>query len=141
MDRRGPLLLGFTLELLALGLFLCFIGELHRVIATASGGAGVPLATSMLAAWIALSTIVAVGTAPVMALIWRGMPASAAAQVVIVEHTATDTALAISKVMPFVVVGILALWNIAYGRRAHRKGERLGAEAAARGEAPPTVPT
>lgn len=61
----------------------------------------------------------------------------AAARVVIVEFTSTGTALGISKVMPYVIAGVLAAWNVAYGRQARRKGERLGAEAAARGEAPP----
>jgi len=64
----------------------------------------------------------------------------AAARVVIVELTSTGAALGISKVMPFVVAGVLAAWNVAYGRQARRKGERLGAEAAARGEAPPQLP-
>jgi hypothetical protein len=64
----------------------------------------------------------------------------AAARVVIVESTSTGTALGISKVMPFVMAGVLAAWNVAYARQARRKGERLGAEAAARGEAPPPIP-
>lgn len=65
----------------------------------------------------------------------------AAARVVIVESTSTGAALAISKVMPFVVAGVLAVWNVAYARQSRRKGERLGAEAAARGDAlPPTAP-
>ena len=54
----------------------------------------------------------------------------AAARVAIVESTSTGTALGISKVMPYVVAGILAGWNVAYARQARRKGERLGAEAA-----------
>ena len=77
----------------------------------------------------------------------------AAARVVVVEFTSTGTALGISKVMPYVIAGVLAAWNVGYGRQARRKGERLGAEAAARAEAagraeaaaraeaPPPVPT
>ena len=65
----------------------------------------------------------------------------AAARVVIVESTSTGNALAISKVMPFVIGGVLATWNVAYARQSRRKGERLGVEAAARGEAPPPMPT
>jgi hypothetical protein len=65
----------------------------------------------------------------------------AAARVVIVEFTSTGTALGISKVMPYAIAGVLAAWNVAYGRQAARKGERLGAEAAARAEAPPPIPT
>jgi hypothetical protein len=64
----------------------------------------------------------------------------AAARIVIVEFASTGAALGISKVMPFGVAGVLAAWNVAYGRQARRKGERLGAEAAARGEAPPQMP-
>jgi hypothetical protein len=59
----------------------------------------------------------------------------AAARVVIVELTSTGTALAISKTMPYVIAAILGAWNVAYARQARRKGERLGAEAAARSAA------
>jgi hypothetical protein len=55
----------------------------------------------------------------------------AAARVVIVENTSTGTALAISKVMPYAVAGLLTLWMVFYGRRARRQGERLAAQAAA----------
>jgi hypothetical protein len=57
--------------------------------------------------------------------------AEAAARVVIVETTSTGTALAISKVMPYAVAGLLTLWMVFYGRRARRHGERLAAQAAA----------
>lgn len=57
----------------------------------------------------------------------------ATARVVIVESTSTGTALGISKVMPYVIAGVLAAWNVAYARQARRKGERLAAEAAAGG--------
>jgi hypothetical protein len=57
--------------------------------------------------------------------------AEAAARVVIVENTSTGTALAISKVMPYAVTGLLAGWMILSGRRARRQGERLAAQAAA----------
>jgi uncharacterized protein YciI len=56
--------------------------------------------------------------------------AEAAARVVIVETTSTGTALAISKVMPYAVAGLLTLWMVFYGRRARRQGERLAAQAA-----------
>jgi hypothetical protein len=48
--------------------------------------------------------------------------AEAAARVVIVETTSTGTALAISKVMPYAVAGLLTLWMVFYGRRARRPG-------------------
>jgi len=56
--------------------------------------------------------------------------AEAAARVVIVENTSTGTALAISKVMPYAVTGLLVGWMIVTGRRARRQGERLAAQAA-----------
>jgi hypothetical protein len=57
--------------------------------------------------------------------------AEAAARVVIVENTSTGTALAISKIMPYAVTGLLVLWMIVTGRRARRQGERLAAQQAA----------
>jgi hypothetical protein len=57
--------------------------------------------------------------------------AEAAARIVIVENTSTGTALAISKVMPYAVTGILVLWMVLYGRHARRQGERPAAQAAA----------
>jgi hypothetical protein len=57
--------------------------------------------------------------------------AEAAARVVIVETTSTGTALAISKVMPYAVAGLLTGWMVLYGRRARRQGERLAVQAAA----------
>jgi hypothetical protein len=56
--------------------------------------------------------------------------AEAAARIVIVETTSTGTALAISKVMPYAVAGLLTLWMVFYGRRARSQGERLAAMAA-----------
>jgi hypothetical protein len=60
--------------------------------------------------------------------------AEAAARVVIVETTSTGTALAVSKVMPYAVAGLLTGWMVLYGRRARRQGERLAAQAAAASE-------
>jgi hypothetical protein len=57
--------------------------------------------------------------------------AEAAARVIIVETTSTSTALAVSKVMPYVVAGALVAWMVAYGRRAKREGQRLAAAQAA----------
>ncbi len=53
--------------------------------------------------------------------------AEAAARIIIVETTSTGTALAVSKVMPYTVGAVLALWMVIYGRRARRQGERLAA--------------
>jgi hypothetical protein len=66
--------------------------------------------------------------------------AEAAARIVIVESVSAGPALGISKVMTYVVAGVLIAWNIAYGRRAKRIGEAQGAAARARGEALPPMP-
>ena len=58
--------------------------------------------------------------------------AEAAARVVIVANTSTGTALAVSKVMPWVVTAVMIAWTIGYGRLQKRRGEALAAEAAAR---------
>ena len=61
--------------------------------------------------------------------------AEAAARIVIVETTSTGTALAVSKVMPYVVGGLLACWMFLYGRHARRQGERQAAAQAAAAQA------
>ena len=57
--------------------------------------------------------------------------AEAAARIVIVETTSTGTALAISKVMPYAVAGVLSAWMFLYGRHTRRQGERMAAAAQA----------
>ena len=57
--------------------------------------------------------------------------AEAAARIVIVETTSTGTALALSKVMPYAVAGVLAGWMFLYGRHARRQGEHMAAAAEA----------
>jgi hypothetical protein len=57
--------------------------------------------------------------------------AEAAGRIVIVETTSTGTALAVSKVMPYAVAGVLVGWMFLYGRRARRQGERMAAAAEA----------
>ena len=65
----------------------------------------------------------------VMTIVWGlAYLAEAAARVVIVELTSTGTAFAISKVVPYVVTGLLFAWMFAYGSWSKRKGERLAAE-------------
>jgi len=67
--------------------------------------------------------------------------AEAAARIVIVETTSTGTALAVSKVMPYAVAGLLVLWMVLYGRHARRQGERLAAaQAATAAEPEPALP-
>jgi hypothetical protein len=60
-------------------------------------------------------------------VVWGlGFLGEAAARIAIVESTPTGTALVISKVLPYVFVGVLGVWTIGYGRRERRKGVRLG---------------
>ena len=66
--------------------------------------------------------------------------AEAAARIVIVETTSTGTELALSKVMPYAVAGVLVGWMILVGRRARREGERLAAQAPQAGPAPTAAP-
>jgi hypothetical protein len=68
-------------------------------------------------------------------IVWGvGFLLEAAFRVVIIYGTSTGTALASSKVTPFVWVAGLFAWTVAYGTRQKRKGERL----AAASETPPT---
>ena len=60
----------------------------------------------------------------------------AAARVLIVQETSAGTALAVSKVLPYAVAGVLIAWTVGYGRYQKRKGERLAAAAAARAGTP-----
>ena len=61
----------------------------------------------------------------------------AALRVVVVYNTSTGTALAISKVMPFVWVGVLLAWMLGYAARQKKKAERMAATV---GEVPETGP-
>jgi hypothetical protein len=68
----------------------------------------------------------------VMTAVWGiAYLAEAAARIVIVANTSTGTALATSKVMPWVVTAALAAWTVGYGRLQKRRGERLAAAFAA----------
>ncbi|HYK31012.1 MAG TPA: VC0807 family protein [Streptosporangiaceae bacterium] len=51
----------------------------------------------------------------------------AALRVVIIYNTSTGTALAISKVTPFLFLAIMLAWTLAYGRLQRKKGERMAA--------------
>ncbi len=53
--------------------------------------------------------------------------AEAAARVVIIEMAPTGTALAVSKIMPYVVAALLIGWTNVYGKRVKRRGEQLTA--------------
>jgi intracellular septation protein A len=62
----------------------------------------------------------------IMTVVWGiGFLIEAALRVVIVFNTSTGTALAISKVTPFVFVGILLAWTFAYGRHHRKRADRM----------------
>ena len=70
----------------------------------------------------------------VITTVWGvGFLLEAALRVAIVYGTSTGTALASSKVTPFIWVAGLSAWTVAYGARQKKKGERL----AAASEVPP----
>lgn len=53
----------------------------------------------------------------------------AALRAFIVYHTSPGTALAISKITPWLFVGVLSAWTVAYGTYHRKKGERMAAAA------------
>jgi hypothetical protein len=60
----------------------------------------------------------------VITAVWgAGFLLEAALRVVIVYNTSTGTALALSRVTPFVWAGALSAWTVAYGARQRKKGE------------------
>lgn len=64
----------------------------------------------------------------VITAVWGvGLLIEAALRVIIVYNTSIGTALAISKVMPFVAAGILSAWTLAYSAYLKRRGERIAA--------------
>jgi len=72
----------------------------------------------------------------IITAVWgAGFLLEAALRVVIVYNTSTGTALASSKVMPFLWAAVLSAWTVGYGARQKKKGERM---AAASGEMPGT---
>jgi intracellular septation protein A len=60
-----------------------------------------------------------------------GFLLEAALRVVIVYTTSTNTALAVSKVMPYIWAGVFMAWTVGYGKYQGRKGQRMMAAAAA----------
>jgi hypothetical protein len=68
----------------------------------------------------------------IITAVWGvGFLLEAALRVAIVYNTSTGTALSLSKVMPYIWVGIFLAWTVAYGRHQGKKGERMMAAAAA----------
>ena len=118
-DKRGSLLTGFSLELLAVGLLFCFLGYLRAVISGARPS-GTAAATSMVAAWVATVAIVAAGTLPAVAIIWRGAPGTDPALArfaydiqTLATYAITSTVALVSIGAPSVVIwrtGVLPRW-------------------------------
>jgi hypothetical protein len=119
VDKRDSLLTGFSLELVAVGLLLCFLGYLRAVIADAHPS-DTALATSMVAAWVATVVVVAAGTLPAIAIIWRGAPSVDPVLTrfaydiqTIATYAMTSTAALVSIGAPSVVIwrtGVLPRW-------------------------------
>jgi intracellular septation protein A len=64
----------------------------------------------------------------IITAVWGvGFLLEATLRVVIVYNTSTGTALASSKVMPFLWGAILSAWTVGYGARHKKKGERMAA--------------
>lgn len=69
--------------------------------------------------------------------VWRVITAAwgvaflleAALRVGVIYNTSAGTALTVSKVTPFVFVGVMSAWTVAYGSYRKRKGERMAAAA------------
>ena len=70
----------------------------------------------------------------IITAVWgAGFLLEAALRVVIAYNTSAGTALASSKIMPFLCGAVLSAWTVGYGARQKNKGERM---AAATGEVP-----
>lgn len=68
----------------------------------------------------------------VITAVWGvGFLLEAALRVIIVYNTSTATALSLSKVTPYIWIGIFVAWTVAYGRYQGKKGQRMMAAAAA----------
>lgn len=64
----------------------------------------------------------------IITAVWGiGFLLEAALRVVIVFHTSTGTALAISTITPFLFAAVLSAWTFAYGAQQKKKGERAAA--------------
>jgi hypothetical protein len=66
----------------------------------------------------------------VITAVWGiGFLLEAALRFLIVYNTSASTALSVSKVTPYIWVGIFTAWTIAYGRYQRKKGQRIMAAA------------
>jgi hypothetical protein len=112
VDKRGALLTGFSLELVAVGLLLCFLGYLRAVIA-GTRSSSTALATSMVAAWMTTIAIVAAGTLPAIAIIWRGAPSTDPVLARFAYDIQTLTTYAITSTAALVSIGApsIVIWR------------------------------
>jgi uncharacterized membrane protein len=61
-------------------------------------------------------------------------------QLVIIQVASADVAKTTSNVLPLIVIGLVVVWNIAYGKRGQRRGQLAEAAARARRDVPPEMP-
>ncbi len=112
VDKRGPLLTGFALQVIAVGLLLWFIGQLYQLLLS-SDPEHPALPTTMLAAFVATIAVVAAGIVPSIAIIWSGAPGPgpqiagfAYAIMTISTYAATSTVVAVS-----ILAATLIIWR------------------------------
>jgi hypothetical protein len=73
----------------------------------------------------------------VITAVWGiGFLVEAGLRVIVVYNTSTSTALALSKVTPYIWIAIFTTWTIAYGRYQGKKGQRTMAAMGASGGEP-----
>jgi hypothetical protein len=123
-DKRDSILTGFALELVAVGLLVWFIGYLYTVLIVADPPQPM-LATSMIVAFVATLAIVAAGSIPVIAIVWRGAPLPGPDLIrfaydteTLATYAATSTAAAVSIGAPCLAIwrtGVLPRWLCVLG--------------------------
>jgi hypothetical protein len=77
----------------------------------------------------------------VITAVWGiGFLLEAGLRVIVVYNTSTSTALALSKITPYIWIAIFMTWTIAYGRYQGKKGQQIMAAMAAAAEEPAPDP-
>jgi hypothetical protein len=127
VHHRSTLLTGFALQLVALALLLCFLGQLGTLIASA-GGAGRPAASTMTAGWVVLISIVAMSMLPATAIVWRGAASTSADLVRLAydmqtlgSYAVSATAAMVSVAAPSIIIWrsrVLPRWIAVLGAAA-----------------------
>ena len=88
---------------------------------------------------IAVGTVLGLASGSARLVLLEGSVPTAIFGAVCLASIWTSRPLMYRFAVEFMVTTVV--WGVAYGRQARRKGERLGAEAAGRGETPPPLPT